>query len=111
MSGDGSSTSLTRWYVRTLDARLPLTRLCCVQVINAGDGLEFLSGGILKATIHRVVQPPPDQRGYTRLGVIYFAMSDDDVRLMVSVRLLTLTLRSTPRGDRQSSCFMVGPNP
>ncbi|KAF5325273.1 hypothetical protein D9619_009987 [Psilocybe cf. subviscida] len=50
-------------------------------VINAGDALEFLSGGFYKATIHRVVQPPPDQQTYTRLGVFYFAMTDDNVRL------------------------------
>lgn len=31
---------------------------------------------------HRVVQPPPDQQGYTRLGVFYFAMPDDDVKLV-----------------------------
>ncbi|KAF8515806.1 Clavaminate synthase-like protein [Hysterangium stoloniferum] len=50
-------------------------------VINAGDCLEFLSGGFYKATIHRVVQPPPDQRQYNRLGAFYFAMPDDDVKL------------------------------
>ncbi|CCM01371.1 uncharacterized protein FIBRA_03421 [Fibroporia radiculosa] len=51
-------------------------------VVNSGDTMEFLSGGFYKATIHRVVQPPPDQRGLTRLGVFYFAMPDDDVRLI-----------------------------
>ncbi|KAH9944883.1 Clavaminate synthase-like protein [Amylocystis lapponica] len=51
-------------------------------VINAGDSMEFLSGGFYKATIHRVVQPPLDQRGYTRLGVFYFCMPDDDVKLV-----------------------------
>jgi len=50
-------------------------------VINAGDCLEFLSGGFYKATIHRVVQPPPDQRQYNRLGAFYFAIPDDDVKL------------------------------
>lgn len=30
---------------------------------------------------HRVVQPPPDQRQYTRLGIFYFCTADDDVRL------------------------------
>ncbi|TBU25818.1 Clavaminate synthase-like protein [Dichomitus squalens] len=50
-------------------------------VINAGDGMEFLSGGYYKATIHRVVQPPVDQRGTTRVGAFYFAMTDDDVVL------------------------------
>ncbi|KJA23967.1 hypothetical protein HYPSUDRAFT_66061 [Hypholoma sublateritium FD-334 SS-4] len=50
-------------------------------VINAGDALEFLSGGFYRATIHRVVQPPVDQQNYTRLGVFYFAMTDDSVVL------------------------------
>ncbi|CCM00828.1 uncharacterized protein FIBRA_02870 [Fibroporia radiculosa] len=50
-------------------------------VVNAGDSMEFLSGGFYKATIHRVVQPPADQRGYTRLGLFYFAMPDDDLKL------------------------------
>ncbi|KAL4245870.1 iron/ascorbate-dependent oxidoreductase family protein [Abortiporus biennis] len=50
-------------------------------VINTGDALEFLSGGYYKPTIHRVVQPPKDQRGYPRLGTFYFAMPDDEVKL------------------------------
>ncbi|KAJ3746561.1 Clavaminate synthase-like protein [Lentinula detonsa] len=50
-------------------------------VVNAGDAMEFLSGGFYRATIHRVVQPPPDQRRYTRLGIFYFCMTDDDVKL------------------------------
>ncbi|KAI0672039.1 Clavaminate synthase-like protein [Trametes maxima] len=51
-------------------------------VINAGDAMEFLSGGFYKATIHRVMQPPVDQRGNTRVGAFYFAMTDDDVKLV-----------------------------
>lgn len=43
--------------------------------------MEFLSGGYYKATIHRVVQPPKDQRGYPRLGIFYFTVTDDGVRL------------------------------
>ncbi len=43
--------------------------------------MEFISGGFYKATIHRVVQPPEDQRGYTRLGVFYFCNPDNDVVL------------------------------
>ncbi|TFK31163.1 hypothetical protein BDQ12DRAFT_640319 [Crucibulum laeve] len=50
-------------------------------VINTGDSLEFLSGGFYRPTIHRVVQPPQDQRGYTRLGVFLFAVPDDNVKL------------------------------
>ncbi|KIL66094.1 hypothetical protein M378DRAFT_429285 [Amanita muscaria Koide BX008] len=48
-------------------------------VINAGNAMEFLSEGFYRATIHRVIQPPPDQRSYTRLGVFYF---DDNVKLV-----------------------------
>ncbi|TCD61508.1 hypothetical protein EIP91_008305 [Steccherinum ochraceum] len=50
-------------------------------VINAGDALEFMSGGFYKATIHRVIQPPPSQQGAQRLGVFYFAMPDDNVKI------------------------------
>ena len=41
----------------------------------------MLSGGFYKATIHRVVQPPVDQRGLVRLGLFYFALADDDAQL------------------------------
>jgi len=50
-------------------------------VINAGDALEFLSGGFYRPTIHRVVQPPPDQQSFTRLGLFCFCMTDDNVKL------------------------------
>ncbi|CAK5263922.1 unnamed protein product [Mycena citricolor] len=42
-------------------------------VINLGDQLSFMSGGIVKATMHRVVSPPPDQVHLRRLGVFHFA--------------------------------------
>lgn len=42
----------------------------------------MLSGGFYKAAIHRVIQPPGDQRGRPRLGVFYFATTDDEVRLV-----------------------------
>ncbi|KAF5392755.1 hypothetical protein D9757_000799 [Collybiopsis confluens] len=42
-------------------------------VINIGDQLSFMSGGILKGTMHRVVSPPEDQRHIRRLGVFHFA--------------------------------------
>ena len=44
--------------------------------------MEMLSGGYYKATIHRVVQPPTDQRGYTRLGLFFFGSANEDVRLV-----------------------------
>ncbi|KAF8639173.1 hypothetical protein AX17_001660 [Amanita inopinata Kibby_2008] len=51
-------------------------------IVNAGDAMEFLSGGYYRATIHRVVQPPPDQQQYARLSLFYFCMSDDNVKLV-----------------------------
>jgi len=51
-------------------------------VVNAGDALDFLTGGYYKGTIHRVVQPPADQQQYTRLGVFYFVMPDDQIKLI-----------------------------
>ncbi|KAI0733309.1 hypothetical protein C8Q72DRAFT_633485 [Fomitopsis betulina] len=54
-------------------------------VVNSGDAMEFLSGGFYKPTIHRVVQPPQDQRGYDRLSLIYFGLTDDDVKLVPRV--------------------------
>ncbi|KAI0703872.1 Clavaminate synthase-like protein [Cerioporus squamosus] len=50
-------------------------------VVNVGDSMEMLSGGFYKATIHRVIQPPADQRGLTRLGLFYFGYADDSVKL------------------------------
>ncbi|KAG0696877.1 hypothetical protein DFH29DRAFT_1024254 [Suillus ampliporus] len=63
-----------RWkWVRHIDNAL---------VINTGDMMGFFSGGYYKPTIHRVVQPPEDQRNYDPLGVFYFLMPDDNIRLL-----------------------------
>ncbi|KAG2066337.1 Clavaminate synthase-like protein [Suillus decipiens] len=51
-------------------------------VVNTGDMMRFFTGGYYKPTIHRVIQPPSDQRTYDRLGGYYFVMPDDDVRLL-----------------------------
>lgn len=50
-------------------------------IVNLGDALYFLSGGYLRATIHRVVAPPDDQLHYRRLNVLYFSKFDNDVNL------------------------------
>ncbi|GJN87615.1 hypothetical protein Rhopal_000570-T1 [Rhodotorula paludigena] len=62
-------------------------------VVNVGDRLEFLSGGLFKSTIHRVVGPPKDQRGHRRLGLIYFC----DFKPSVLIDPLTL---QSPKLDR-----------
>ena len=58
------------------------TKARIAQIVNAGDTMEMLSGGFYKAAVHRVFQPPADQRGHTRLGLYYFGYPDDDVRLV-----------------------------
>ncbi|KAF4540181.1 Flavonol synthase protein [Lasiodiplodia theobromae] len=50
-------------------------------IVNIADALEFLSGGYLKSTVHRVVRPPEDQAGDKRLSLIYFARPEADVVL------------------------------
>ncbi|KAI0003116.1 gibberellin 2-oxidase [Xylariaceae sp. FL0662B] len=51
-------------------------------VVNAGTATSRLTGGLFKATIHRLVQPPRDQRHLRRIGVIYFARPADDLKLV-----------------------------
>ena len=50
--------------------------------MNAGDGMDFLTGGYYTGTVHRVIQPPLDQQQFIRLGVFYFVMADGDVKLV-----------------------------
>ncbi|KAI1205558.1 putative 1-aminocyclopropane-1-carboxylate oxidase [Annulohypoxylon truncatum] len=50
-------------------------------IVNIADALEFLSGGYLKSTVHRVVRPPEDQTGAPRLSLIYFARPEANILL------------------------------
>jgi isopenicillin N synthase-like dioxygenase len=50
-------------------------------IVNVADALEFLSGGYLKSTVHRVVRPPKDQASRSRLGLIYFARPEAKITL------------------------------
>ena len=50
--------------------------------MNVGDAISLLTGGLYQATIHRVVQPPTDQQHLTRLGIVYFSMPNDEVKLV-----------------------------
>lgn len=59
-------------------------------IVNIADALEFLSGGYLKSTVHRVVRPPEDQADKSRLSLIYFARPEAKIMLEpVSSPLLT----------------------
>ncbi|KAL4737138.1 hypothetical protein BDV11DRAFT_207049 [Aspergillus similis] len=48
-------------------------------VVNIADALEYLSGGFLKSTVHRVVRPPVDQGDQDRFSLIYFARPEAKV--------------------------------
>ncbi|KAF4624224.1 hypothetical protein G7Y89_g13949 [Cudoniella acicularis] len=50
-------------------------------IVNVADALEFLSGGYLKSTVHRVVRPPKDQAEKPRLSLIYFARPEAAIKL------------------------------
>ncbi|KAK0202962.1 Clavaminate synthase-like protein [Desarmillaria ectypa] len=50
-------------------------------VVNVADALDFLTGGVLKATRHRVIRPPTDQSDITRLILIHFARARGDLVL------------------------------
>ncbi|KAK5658160.1 hypothetical protein OQA88_2133 [Cercophora sp. LCS_1] len=48
-------------------------------IVNAGEVMAWWTGGYFKASIHRVIEPPADQRGRDRCGVFYFALPNDEV--------------------------------
>ncbi|PBP17937.1 hypothetical protein BUE80_DR011332, partial [Diplocarpon rosae] len=50
-------------------------------VINLGETLEVISGGHFKATLHKVADPPEDQRHESRLSLVLFNGSKGDMRL------------------------------
>ncbi|CAK7222010.1 hypothetical protein SBRCBS47491_004722 [Sporothrix bragantina] len=51
------------------------------MVINAGEMMEWWTGGYYKATIHRVCRPPADQRNQDRCGLFYFVVPNNDEKI------------------------------
>jgi isopenicillin N synthase-like dioxygenase len=41
-------------------------------VVNIGDMLQRLTNGVLRSTTHRVVNPPPESRGFSRYSMPFF---------------------------------------
>lgn len=50
-------------------------------VVNVGDALALLSGGILRSNVHRVVPPPGAQRTFVRWCLVFFSRPADNTRL------------------------------
>jgi isopenicillin N synthase-like dioxygenase len=51
---------------------IPITALPNQLVVNVGDMLERLTNGVLKSTIHRVVNPPHDLMNTPRYSIPFF---------------------------------------
>ncbi|KAF9874279.1 hypothetical protein CkaCkLH20_08262 [Colletotrichum karsti] len=50
-------------------------------IVNVGEALELMMGGLFRATVHRAVKPPADQERAKRIGVMYFARPSNGQRL------------------------------
>ncbi|KAJ7204667.1 Clavaminate synthase-like protein [Mycena pura] len=84
----GSFTLLFRQPVAGLQIRYPSTNEWkwvkpqdATLTVNACDALQFLTGGYVKSTVHRVTVPPKDQQHVDRLGLLYFSRPHNDIRL------------------------------
>ncbi|KAJ3900730.1 Clavaminate synthase-like protein [Lentinula edodes] len=84
----GSFTLLFRQPVAALQIRYPSTNEWkwvkpqdATLTVNACDALQFLTGGYVKSTIHRVAVPPIDQQHVDRLGLLYFSRPHNDIPL------------------------------
>ena len=76
----GSFTLLFRQPVAALQIKDPLTDEWkwvkpqdATITVNSCDALNFLTGGYVRSTIHRVTVPPKDQQHVDRLGLLYFS--------------------------------------
>jgi len=59
--------------LKTKDGRwIPVISRPGELVINIGDMLQRLTNGMLRSTTHRVVNPPPQRRGFSRYSMPFF---------------------------------------
>jgi len=57
----------------TKDGRwIPVSSKPGELVVNIGDMLQRLTNGVLRSTTHRVVNPPPERRGFSRYSMPFF---------------------------------------
>jgi len=60
---------------------IPITALPDQLVVNVGDMLERLTNGVLKSTIHRVVNPPRELMNTPRYSIPFFMHPRSDMSL------------------------------
>jgi isopenicillin N synthase-like dioxygenase len=57
----------------TKDGRwIPVSPKAGELAVNIGDMLQRLTNGVLRSTTHRVVNPPPERRGFSRYSMPFF---------------------------------------
>lgn len=71
----------TRRGCRSVKHRVQCAPLTRTVVVNTADALQFLTGGVFKATRHRVIRPPADQADIIRYILIHFARTRRDLLL------------------------------
>lgn len=109
----GSMTLLFRQPVAALQVRGDDEKWKWVKpypgsiTVNLADSLQFVTNGFLKSSIHRVVAPPPDQRGIDRLGVLYFVRPEDDMPLKPVESAVLRKLGMEPE-DGEAKDFTAG---
>ena len=72
------------------------------DIVNVADALEFLRGGYLRSTVHRVVRPPEEQAEQPRLSLIYFARPQADVKVRPVESPLLKRLGSQREGESRN---------
>lgn len=60
---------------------IPITAVSGHLVVNVGDMMERLTNGVLKSTIHRVVNPPVEQMMKPRYSIPFFMHANPDTSL------------------------------
>ncbi len=68
--------------VQRIDGKwIPITALPNQLVVNVADMLERLTNGVLKSTIHRVVNPPKEKLGTSRYSMPFFMHPQSEMDL------------------------------
>lgn len=60
---------------------IPITAVPGQLVVNVGDMLERLTNGVLRSTIHRVVNPPVEKLKEPRYSIPFFMHANPDTKL------------------------------
>jgi isopenicillin N synthase-like dioxygenase len=70
-------------------AWIPITALPEQVVVNVGDMLQRLTNGVLKSTIHRVVNPPREKMNTSRFSVPFFMHPRSEMSLAALPQTVT----------------------